>query len=76
MSSYQNVSSDGTTVTLGLNGNDVIKYTANGLILKPPVSLTPANNGEVMFQLTSNTQLTVKVKGSDGVVRSTNLTLA
>lgn len=39
-------------------------------------SLTPANNSGMTIQLTSNTQLTFKVKGSDGVVRSANLTLA
>ena len=31
MSAYQNVSSDGTTVTLGLNGNPAISYTTSGL---------------------------------------------
>ena len=42
----------------------------------PGASVTPTNNGDVVFQLTSNTQFTVKAKGSDGVVRSANLTLA
>jgi len=28
------------------------------------------------FQLTSNTQLTIKVKGTDGTVRSANITLS
>lgn len=46
------------------------------IILNPKVSSTPSNNGEMVFQLTSNTQLTIKVKGSDGVVRSANITLA
>lgn len=50
-------------------------YTQN-VTLTPPASVTPANNGEMTFQLTSDTSLTVKVKGSDGVVRSTSLTLA
>lgn len=49
---------------------------AYNLNLKPPASATPANNGEMTFELTSNTQLQVKVKGSDGVVRSAALTLA
>jgi hypothetical protein len=49
---------------------------AGPVIQKPLASVTPANNGEMMVQLTSNTQLTVKVRGSDGIVRSTNLTLA
>jgi hypothetical protein len=44
--------------------------------LYPSASVTPANNGELMFQATSNTSLTVKYKGSDGTVRSVNLTLA
>ncbi len=42
----------------------------------PPASATPPNNGDMEFQLTSNTTLTIKVKGSDGVVRSATLTLA
>jgi hypothetical protein len=50
-------------------------YSQN-VVLSPPASVTPANNGDVTFQLTSNTQLTIKVKGSDGTVRSVNLTLA
>jgi hypothetical protein len=39
-------------------------------------SATPASNSQMTFQLTSNTQLTIKVKGSDGTVRSANITLA
>lgn len=39
-------------------------------------SVTPANNQEMEFQLTSNTQLTIKVKGTDGIVRSANITLS
>jgi hypothetical protein len=46
------------------------------LTLTPPASVTPANNGEVTFQLTDNTHLVIKVKGSDGTVRSNTLTLA
>lgn len=41
----------------------------------PLTSVTPQNKGEMVFELTSDSQLTVKVKGSDGVVRSTTLTL-
>lgn len=50
-------------------------YTQN-VKLFPPSSVTPATNGEVTFELTSNTTLTVKVKGSDGTVRSVALMLA
>jgi len=42
----------------------------------PPASVTPTTNGQMTFELTSNTSLTIKVKGSDGVVRSTILTLS
>ena len=40
-----------------------------------PTTTTPTNNQEMEFQLTSNTQLTIKVKGTDGVVRSADITL-
>jgi hypothetical protein len=46
------------------------------VIQRPNASAAPSNNGDMMFELTSNTQLKIKVKGSDGVVRSTSLTLA
>lgn len=42
----------------------------------PGASVTPATNGDVTFELTSNTSLTVKAKGSDGTVRTVVLTLA
>lgn len=46
------------------------------LILTPPASAIPASNGQMVFELTSNTSLKIKVKGSDGTVRSTTLTLS
>lgn len=59
----------GTVITKEwLNSIDDLKY--------PPYPNTPSSNGEVVFQLTSNTQLTIKVKGSDGIVRSANITLS
>jgi hypothetical protein len=51
-------------------------YKMPNWIITPGASVTPALNGEVTVQLTSNTQLTFKAKGSDGVVRSGSLTLA
>jgi hypothetical protein len=44
-------------------------------IFQPQASVTPANNGQLMIQATSNTSLTFKFKGSDGVVRSGSITL-
>jgi hypothetical protein len=42
----------------------------------PGSSVIPANNGEVTYQLTSDTLLTMKVRGSDGVLRSGSITLS
>jgi hypothetical protein len=42
----------------------------------PAASATPVANGDLVLQATSNTSLTIKLRGSDGVVRSVMLTLA
>ena len=44
-------------------------------IFTPPAVTNPVNNGEMVFELTSNTQLKIKVKGSDGIIRKVILTL-
>lgn len=46
------------------------------LTFVPTASATPAVNGQLTFEATSNTSVKVKLKGSDGVVRSATLTLA
>lgn len=52
------------------------KLDVNGSFgFTPGASVTPVDNGDVVFELTNNTTLTVKAKGSDGVVRSATLTL-
>jgi hypothetical protein len=61
---------DGTALALALAAQFA------PLVQRPPASVTPTNNGDLVVQATSNTQLTFKFKGSDGVVRSGNLTLA
>jgi len=58
--------------TLNVTGLNV----AGAVTLRPPALITPAVNGEMTFQLTSNTALAIKVKGSDGTVRTATLTLA
>jgi hypothetical protein len=45
-------------------------YAASPLMFKPGSSVAPTNNGDVIFELTSNTSFTIKAKGSDGTVRS------
>jgi sugar lactone lactonase YvrE len=46
------------------------------VVINPVASATPVGIGDMVFQLTNDTTLVVKVKGSDGTVRSTTLTLA
>ena len=37
---------------------------------------TPPSNSQMSFELTTNTNLVIKVRGTDGVLRSANITLA
>lgn len=46
------------------------------LVVEPQATANPARPGSMVFQLTNNTTLVVKVMGSDGTVRSSTLTLA
>lgn len=46
------------------------------IVITPAASVTPVNNGDMTFQLTNNTTLVIKVKGSDGTIRSNTLTLS
>ena len=50
---------------------------SGNLVLQPSASAPPlGGNGDMSFQLVSNTSLKILVRGSDGVTRSTTLTLA
>jgi hypothetical protein len=52
------------------------KLDVNGTFgFTPGSSVTPVDNGDVVFELTDNTTLTIKAKGSDGVVRSGTIIL-
>ena len=55
---------------------DLAFMSSNSLVLKPAASADPGGLGSMIFQLTNDTTLVIKVKGSDGTVRSTTLTLA
>jgi hypothetical protein len=46
------------------------------LVVNPAATAVPAGIGDMVFELASDTSLVVKVRGSDGTVRSTTLTLA
>lgn len=61
----------GTQLSIDGSGNF---YTTNA-ILSPPASQSLSANGQMALQATSNTQATLKFRGSDGVTRSVNFTL-
>lgn len=72
---YFRPEADGTNL-IGLANRRLANVHSQQMTLTPPATATPGNNGELVFQLTNNTTLTLKVKGSDGVVRSGSITLA
>lgn len=45
------------------------------VIQRPLSSITPALSGDLVVEATSDTQLTFKYKGSDGIVRSSTITM-
>lgn len=68
------MSAAGTALELDASTLNIIGGA--NIIFSPPASATPASNGQLTFQATSNTSLTFKYKGSDGTVRSGSVTLA
>jgi hypothetical protein len=61
------------TSKLHVNGNTIITgITTIGL----GATSLPPSNSQLSFELTSNTNLRIKVRGTDGVLRSANITLA
>ena len=63
-------------VQMGWALGDMASQSSDGIILRPQASATPHLIGDAVFQLTSDTTLAIKVRGSDGVVRSGTVTLA
>jgi hypothetical protein len=61
-----------TGIGTGATGN-LLKLTQP--ILLPASSVTLATNGDLAFEATSNTQLTIRYRGSDGTTRSATLAL-
>lgn len=55
---------------------DLAFQNKNSLVIQPAASATPQQLGSVVFQLTNDTTLVIKVKGLDGTVRSYSMTLA
>lgn len=60
-------------------GEEAPDYTldVNGPVgFTPGASVTPVDNGDVVIEFTNNTTLTIRARGSDGIVRSVALTLS
>jgi hypothetical protein len=58
---------------------EVVRRPLNAILSAfghPPASADPIDIGDLVFQATSNTSLTFKLKGTDGVVRSGSVTLS
>jgi len=80
----RNAADNANITGLKLNASNEWEMSQSGNLVRfkdnitamPAASATPATNGEMTFELTSNTTLKIKVKGSDGTVRSVSLTLA
>jgi hypothetical protein len=62
-------------VALDRTGNLEFK-SGTTIVLNPAASVTPAANGNLVIQATSNTSLAFKLRGSDGVVRSGSIALS
>lgn len=63
-------------VGFSTGGTERGAFISTGFVTGLAASVAPASNGQMMFELTNDTTLTVRVKGSDGVTRAVALTLA
>jgi hypothetical protein len=67
---------NGGNVGIGTTSPSYLCHVNGTLGFAPGNSVTPVNNGDIVMEATSNTSVTIKLKGSDGVVRSAVLSLA
>lgn len=67
----------GAPFSMLVGGNEVGRWTSSGPIVNV-TGTAPAlsTNSTMTFELTSNTELKIKVRGTDGTTRSVSLTLA
>ena len=72
---YNSVGIGSNTSVIG--NSSTTKFKAFGSpFFTPAASVTPTVNGELVIEATSNTSVTIKLKGTDGTVRSVALTLS
>ena len=68
-----------TYLTIDGSEEEVVfsKKIRSGVVIQSPSSsITPTNNGELVVEATTNSKITFKLKGTDGVVRSAIITLS
>lgn len=68
-------SGDTLATRLSINSSGAVDV-AGDFVHSPSSSKNPTSNGELLFEATSDTTITVKYKGSDGVVRSGTISLS
>jgi hypothetical protein len=71
-------SGGGAPLRFGIGGTESARIDSSGNLIQTAPTTPPslATNGQMVFNLTSNTNLRVSVRGSDGVTRTANITLA
>jgi hypothetical protein len=74
----QNLTVEGFNLRFNTNNGNAVIIDSLGNTVSNVNSAVPAlgTNNRMVFNLTSNTNLRISVRGSDGVTRTTNLTLA
>ena len=73
--SQQDVGTAPNQVPLNQYLGDLAFMNKDQFVITPASTAAPHQVGAMTFQLTNDTTLVIKVKGSDGVVRSNTLTL-
>jgi hypothetical protein len=63
-------------IPLNLHLGALAYMEPEAVVIRPQASAEPATERGMTFQLTNNTTLVIKVRGTDGVVRSSTITLA
>jgi len=70
-----NISGQGSFGSLVVSGISTLSVVSAGITIGLGTTSSPSNS-QLTFELTSNTNLRIKVRGTDGVLRSANITLA
>lgn len=71
----EDVGVDPNQIPLNQFLGDLAYQTSRSLVLNPAASVRPHESGNMVFELTSDTTLKIKVKGSDGITRYVQFTL-